>query len=66
MIYLREEWAKHPNLKKYGWKKCTDSKCECTSQNVVELWEHDSCVRGRIDTKICTNCDGIVSFSIVR
>lgn len=66
MIYLREQWIKHPTLKKYTHTSCTDTKCSCNSPQVVELCEHDSCIRGRIDTKVCTNCDGIVSFQIVR
>ena len=64
MIYLREEWIKHPKLKRFSKIKCTDSKCECGSKNTAVLWEHDSCVRGRIDTEVCLDCDGIKSFDI--
>ncbi len=66
MIYLREEWINHPKLKRFSRISCTDSKCECGSKNTAYLWEHDSCVRGRIDTEVCLDCDGIKSFDIVR
>jgi len=66
MVYLREEWIKHPKLKKHIHTSCTDKKCECLSTNEAELWEHDSCVRGRIDTTVCLDCDGIKSFQIIR
>lgn len=64
--YLREEWINHPDLKHFSNKKCTDNKCTCEYPKLVELWEHDSCVRGRIDTKVCVSCNEINSFSIVR
>ena len=65
---LREEWLMDPKLKKWNSIECTEvGKCNCdTDKNHVELWEQDSCVRGRIDTIICTLCDTIKSFNIVR
>jgi|TARA_A200000159_G_scaffold164614_1_gene195085 hypothetical protein len=66
MVYLKEEWVQHPKLKKYQNKSCTGDKCECGSTNSVELWEHDSCIRGRIDTEFCLDCDGVKTFSIIR
>ena len=71
MLYLlREEWSKKPEFKKWLTHTCTynDTKCKCEDNNehLVELWEQDSCTRGRIDTIVCTKCDAVVSFSIVR
>ena len=66
---LKEDWIQDPSLKKWNSIGCTDSntKCSCKDgDHLVELWEHDSCVRGRIDTVICKRCDSIKSFSIVR
>lgn len=66
---LREEWIKDPKLKKWNRVGCTEKNtiCKCEDGNhLVELWEHDSCIRGRIDTIVCTICDSIKSFSIVR
>ena len=64
--YLKEEWMQNPDLKKFINKKCTDSACKCEHPYLVELWEHDSCVRGRIDSKVCVKCDEVYSFSIIR
>ena len=36
------------------------------SEHLVELWEHDSCVRGRIDTVVCTKGDVVRDFKISR
>lgn len=66
MIYLREEWINHPKLKHFSRIRSTGPKCECGSKNTVYLWEHDSCVRGRIDTEFCLDCNGIKTFDIVR
>lgn len=65
---LREEWINHPTLKKWSSRSCVEKTlCSCKSEkNHVELWEHDSCVRGRIDTTICTKCESIVGIKIVR
>jgi len=65
---LREEWLKDQNLKKWNSVSCTErNPCRCGNiKNHVELWEHDSCVRGRIDTVVCTECNIIVDFTIVR
>lgn len=65
---LKSEWMEDPQLKKWSSKSCVDKTlCSCkTDKNHVELWEHDSCVRGRIDTTICTRCESVVKFSIIR
>jgi len=57
MAFLREEWINHRDLKHFSRKECTDKKCTCETPFLVELWEHDSCVRGRIDTKVCVKCN---------
>jgi len=66
IAFLKEEWSKHPYLKQFYNKKSTDRNCKCGAPKLVELWEHDSCVRGRIDTTVCIKCNEVESFSIVR
>jgi len=64
---LREEWISEPTLKHWSSKSCVqNTKCGCTKPTLVELWEQDSCVRGRIDTIVCTNCNNVKSFKIIR
>ena len=64
---LKEEWIKDPQLKHLNSRGAVqDDKCGCSQPTLVELWEHDSCVRGRIDTIVCTNCNKVKSFNIVR
>jgi len=65
---LKNEWMEDLQLRKWSSKSCVDKTlCSCkTDKNHVELWEHDSCVRGRIDTTICTKCESVVKFSIIR
>lgn len=65
---LREEWITDPQLKKWSSVSCTErTRCRCGSdENHVELWGHDSCIRGRIDTVVCTKCNVIVDFDIIR
>ena len=64
---LKEEWIKDPQLKHWSNVSCVqDEKCGCPTPKLVELWEHDSCTRGRIDTIVCTNCNKIQSFKIIR
>ena len=64
---LREDWIKDPQFKHWNGKSCVqDDKCGCPNPNLVELWEHDDCVRGRIDTIVCTNCNKVQSFKIIR
>jgi hypothetical protein len=65
---LKNEWMEDSQLRKWSSKSCVETTlCSCKSErNHVELFEHDSCVRGRIDTTICTKCDTIVKFSIIR
>jgi hypothetical protein len=64
--FLKEDWIKHPDLKQFRNKPSWASDCECSSPKLVELWEHDSCVRGRIDTTVCVKCSEVKSLSIVR
>ena len=66
LSFLKEEWINNPYLKKFTNKSCTDRNCKCDHPKLVELWEHDSCTRGRIDTKVCVKCDEVYSFSIIR
>ena len=64
---LKEEWIKDPQLKHWNSRGAVqDDKCGCSQPTLVELWEHDRCVRGRIDTIVCTNCNKVKSFNIVR
>jgi hypothetical protein len=66
IAFLREDWINHRDLKHFSNKECTDRKCTCENPKLVNLWEHDSCVRGRIDTDVCLQCDEVNSFSIIR
>jgi len=68
MIALyKEEWLKDPNLKHWNGLSCVqDDRCGCSEPTLIELWEQDSCVRGRIDTTVCTKCNKIKSFKIIR
>jgi hypothetical protein len=63
---LREEWIKNPELSKWSGRRCTYHKCTCDKPKLVELWDQDSCIRGRIDTVVCTKCDGVNTFKIIR
>ena len=64
---LREEWSVDPQLKHWSGKNPIQTdECKCSNPTLVELWEHDSCVRGRIDTIVCTDCNKVESFNIVR
>ena len=66
IAFLKEDWISMKELKHFKDKKCTDRKCNCSSPKLVNLWEHDSCVRGRIDTDVCVKCNEVESFSIIR
>jgi hypothetical protein len=68
MIALfKEDWSSDPKLKHWSKLSCVqDTRCGCKEPALVELWDHDTCVRGRIDTIVCTNCNKIKSFKIVR
>ena len=66
IAFLKEEWKSMDELKDFSYKKCTDRKCTCENPKLVNLWEHDSCVRGRIDTDVCVSCNEVNSFSIIR
>jgi hypothetical protein len=65
---FRNEWIDDADLKKWRNRECTyNTKCQCNDEsNLVELCEHDSCTRGRIDTVICTTCEGVHSIKIIR
>jgi hypothetical protein len=66
---LKEDWIKDDKLKKWSSVSSTQgsNKCKCNDDSFfVELWEHDSCIRGRIDTVVCTKCDDIINFRIIR
>jgi hypothetical protein len=66
---LKKDWTTNPKYKKWSNISITtkSKKCECSNDDHhVELWEQDSCVRGRIDTIICEKCDAIESFRIIR
>jgi hypothetical protein len=67
IAFLKEEWIKHPYLKQFSKVGCTPKNlCTCSKPKLVELWEHDSCVRGRIDTNVCIKCTNVHSFNIIR
>lgn len=66
---LKEEWMhEHSPLKHWALiDSLQDKKCGCVDKSyLVELQEHDSCIRGRIDTVVCTMCNKIESFRIIR
>lgn len=66
IAFLKEDWINHPDLSEFRFKESTERNCSCESPKLVELWEHDSCIRGRIDTTVCIKCNEVKSFSIVR
>ena len=66
---LKEQWSVDTEFKKWNGYSCVDVKtiCDCEDgDHLVELIEHDSCVRGRVDTVICSVCDTIKEFKIIR
>lgn len=66
LSFLRDEWIKNPKYSKWSGRRCTYHKCECDKPKLVELWDQDSCIRGRIDTVVCTKCDRVSTFKIIR
>ena len=66
ITFLKEDWVNHKDLKQFYYKKSTERNCSCESPKLVELWEHDSCIRGRIDTTVIDKCNEVKSFSIIR
>lgn len=67
LSFLKEEWRTHSYLKRFSNVSCiTKDVCKCKSSKLVELWEHDSVTVGRIDTKVCIECNKVKSFKIVR
>ena len=66
--YLKETWSTDPKVKHWVGVSCVqDSKCGCGEDNyLIELWEHDSCTRGRIDTTVCVKCNRVKSFKVIR
>jgi hypothetical protein len=67
-LYRREEWSTDPDLKKWMFKEpIPDKVCRCGHKNHhIELIDHSSCIRGRIDVTVCTTCNEIVSFDVIR
>ena len=66
-VYAKQEWSTDPLLKKWVTEDViTDRGCRCNPYSHVELIDHSSCIIGRIDITVCTTCDEIVSFDIVR
>ena len=64
---LKEDWIKNPQLKHWNSRDVVRThKCNCEEPELVELWDQDSCVRGRIDTVVCTTCDSVRTFKIIR
>ena len=66
---LREDWLQDPKLRQWNSKSCTENRgtCRCgNDKNHVELWEQYSCVRGRIDSVVCTSCNTLLTFKIIR
>lgn len=69
--YIEEKvWSSDPKLKHWTRRQCTFNPgrgCGCKGKgNYITLLNHDSCIRGRVDTTICTVCDVIVDIDIVR
>ena len=67
-VYTREQWLRNPELKKWAMKPAVSDKgCTCgNKENWIELFDHESCIIGRIDTTICTQCNEVESFKIIR
>lgn len=67
-LYTHEQWTADPTLKKWIFQPAVSkAKCTCgTDEHHVELIDHESCIVGRIDTIVCTKCDEVVSFRIIR
>jgi hypothetical protein len=63
---LKKQWSEDPKLKHWNGRRCTYHKCGCNEPELVELWEQDTCIRGRIDTVVCVNCDSVKTFKIIR
>lgn len=71
LSYLdREVWSTDEKLKHWLFKSPlskSDRGCGCKGKgNYVTLIDHDSCIRGRIDTTICKVCDVVVNLDIIR
>ena len=52
IAFLKEEWLNNEFLSHFRNKKSTERNCSCDSPKLVELWEHDSCIRGRTEEQI--------------
>lgn len=65
-----EEWANSPELRQWRFIQPfekTKQGCLCENKDgFVELQGHSSCPYGRIDTTVCTECNRIVNFEIIR
>lgn len=65
----KEEWIKDPKLKSFAFIPAIEGKeCKCAddSEDLVELEDHESCIIGRIDTTVCTKCNVVKFFRIIR
>jgi hypothetical protein len=67
-VYTREQWLGDSELRKWAMKPATwDKRCQCgNEEHWIELIDHESCIIGRIDTVICTKCNEVESFRIIR
>ena len=65
-----ENWATAPELSKWRFIQPTEPTkqgCTCETKNgFLILQGHSSCPYGRIDTTICTECNRIVNYEIIR
>jgi len=68
VFYRRERWLQDETLRKWRFVPAvTEGKCTCENdEHHIELEDHESCIIGRIDTIVCTKCDDVVSFRIIR
>lgn len=67
-IVEREVWSKDTELLRLAMKPAMpDKRCQCgTQEHWVELIDHESCIVGRIDTVMCTKCNEVQSFNMIR
>lgn len=66
---LRDEWLADERLKHFRFVEPKPEKyclCDEKSEHIVELIDHESCIVGRIDSVVCTKCNAVKSFKIIR
>lgn len=66
VVYDYNQWLSNPNLKHWQYKSSVGNKCNCNQPTLVELINQDFCIRGSIDTVVCTSCDNVYSLKISR